>query len=141
MSKNYGTLQDKNGNSLFPVGIETVTNSNGTALKFADGTMVCYGQNTVLITTEKQFGNTGLYYGYCNNVAKYPTSFISEPITQILAETTADLPCIQKYPKSKDDTNSINRKTDVGGFYPVTVGAVTTTISLYITYIAIGRWK
>lgn len=44
MSKNIGNLQDKDGNLLFPNAIETVTNSNGTALKFPDGTMICYGK-------------------------------------------------------------------------------------------------
>lgn len=130
MSKNIGNLQDKDGNLLFPNAIETVTNSNGTALKFPDGTMICYGKKSYT----KLNNNTpvgGLYYTSRISFGDYPQTFIEAPYTVVNA-------CAGPY--NIAEYNSRNSLTNGGNFF-FTNGTSRSNQSATICYIAIGRWK
>lgn len=109
--------------------VETITNANGTALKYADGTMICYGN----ITTTATSGSD--YYQFCNRTSaitvQFPVDFIS----------TDDLTVTVTPQLFQVFSTSINSKTassfDFNAFYPST-GSFTT---LPINYVAFGRWK
>lgn len=137
MSKNYGTLQDKNGNSLIPNAMEVVTNTNGTALKFPDGTMICYGEKNISCEITKTLGS--VYYGYVDNIAVYPVAFINDALVFFTHHTTGDVFAIQPYGYEKNINAGHNRKQYTGGVYPIC--GITGTQNFYVTWLAIGRWK
>lgn len=130
MSKDIGQLQ-LNGTDILPVGIESVSGTDGTALKFPDGTLICYGRRvlgTVAITS--QWG--GIYASSSLSGFTYPIAFISTPVLTM-------------------STNSSNMN-----FFFMEIGTGTNTetpviqllrgnsgsvIGGTINYIAIGRWK
>lgn len=116
MSKDTGQLQDKNGNSLFPIGVEVITNSNGTAIKYADGTMICYGSN--LFTFEEVSIDWWSFMNRTNSLTtNFPMVFIGNPIVQFgwsgiffggaISNVTNSLFAVQLYsPKTASSTNA-----------------------------------
>ncbi len=130
MSKNTGNLQDKSGNSLFPNVIDTVSNSNGTALKFADGTMICYGKRTWTgLNNNVVVG--GLYYTGILSLGDYPTPFIEVPCVYINA-------CVGPY--NIMEYNCRNSLTSIGDCF-LANGTSRNNQSSTVCYIAIGKWK
>lgn len=123
MSKNIGNLQDKDGNSLFPNAIETITNSNGTALKFADGTMICYGggkgtnDGSTVITFAIPFINSE--YRVASFIVASNENYIRT--VQIKAKTASTMTIYLQW---------LEKNSTLSG-----LGADT------FDYIAIGRWK
>ena len=109
--------------------VSTITNKNGTAIKYADGTMVCYGAITVTATSGSD------YYQLCNRTSaitvQFPVDFIS----------TDDLTVTVTPQLFQVFSTSISSKTassfDFNAFYPSTVSFTT----LPINYVAFGRWK
>lgn len=121
-----GTIyNEKTGKQL--VEVERVTGTNGTALKYADGTMICYGaiSKTVNITTSYE----GAYYADVNNNS-FPVSFVAAPIVTtnikygsgLIASTVSGLS---------------------NGTFSVFVwkNQAKSNVSLDIQYIAIGKWQ
>lgn len=127
MSKDIGNLQDKSGNSLFPNVIDTVSNSNGTALKFADGTMICYGYKRGLSYTPDDMWN------WCDRTSALtvilPVSFAIAPAISITSATFGVI---------GTNINAVyNDKFSFYGFQPKNCGAT----SMDVCYIAVGRWE
>lgn len=59
--------------------VETITNANGTAIKYSDGTMICTLDIRVTDQTiNGQYGNTVLYTGW--RKWTYPAQFIELPV-------------------------------------------------------------
>lgn len=109
--------------------VETITNANGTALKYADGTMICYGYPTVT------FGGGTDYYGLFNTsntmTINFPTNFISS--NDLIITVTSDNFNFFSIIVSTKSTNSFA----VRGFYPPT----SNPSNIDLNYIAIGKWK
>lgn len=109
--------------------VETITNANGTALKYADGTMICYGYPTVT------FGGGNDYYGLFNTsntmTINFPTNFISS--NDLIITVTSDNFNFFSIIVSTKSTNSFA----VRGFYPPT----SNPSNIDLNYIAIGKWK
>ncbi len=129
MSKNIGTLQNKNGDILYPSVVETITNNNGMAMKLADGTMICTKVISWTGVVDIPWGN--LYETTSISLGNYAIPFISIP------------------------TISVIQCSNNGGFVEAVYGTTMTsfgicwicrgTTNVSTTYnlhcIAIGRWK
>lgn len=101
---------------------ETITNENGTAIKFGDGTMICYGTATN--------GSSGYVTVY------YPAEFIDIPYSQqatIRYNSYASQNPIYSIVQAGDGlTNIYCKKMD---------GTAETNTSIRINWLVIGRWK
>lgn len=145
MSKDIGTLQDKEGNTVYPFTMETISNDNGTALKFPDGTMICYGE--LIIPSIKLTPQSG-GFARINTVQFYdfPVSFISTPnITYSVSEgtTTGDNSAgviITKHPDLAGSSTQNTTLTSPGRFSLGSFGICDYT-NVKVCYQAIGRWK
>ena len=59
--------------------IETITNENGTAIKYPDGWMICLLDTTVTDQAlNRQYSNTSLFFG--TRTWTFPVQFIEKPI-------------------------------------------------------------
>lgn len=91
---NYsGYFQDQNGNKYYSGIVESGTNSNGSWIKFYDGTMICshkYAAGEISFTTNP---NGTYYFKNDNNkhIFKwtYPKQFNKIPECQIMLESNA----------------------------------------------------
>lgn len=121
-----GTIyNEKTGNQL--VEVEKVTGTNGTALKYSDGTMICYGAITQTINISTSY--EGVYFAGINDVS-FPVSFISNPIISVtLFQNNALLSAT---------ISSIH--TDKFSTY-VWKSQSKNNVSVTLHYQAIGRWK
>lgn len=132
MSKNVGSLQDKDGNLLFPNVVDVVTNNNGTAIKFANGIMICCGTvsmgnqtfNTVYWTNLHRSNNEDMYITYpvpfttiisCNMNANVGTGWVITKYAGSLVQTPK---CVVVAPSGYTDTQEVK-----------------------LSYCAIGTWK
>ena len=125
-------VQLKNGNeSAYPVAIKTISNINGTALKFADGTMIQVGEYSANKETNIAMSNGG--YSTSGTNIPYPIAFNSIYNFSVI---------------SKSDTNDngfiINKDNSdvskIAGFW-WTINSNTTAVEHTLSYIAIGSWK
>ena len=122
-------VQLKDGNeSVYPVAIKTISNSNGTALKFADGTMICMGKATV----SSNFVQWDTMYSCdLSNVANFPVAFIDVPVLNVNVGGGSAQNCwIARCSatKTKIEGTTIVRPNGNNG-------------NIVLNYIAIGRWK
>lgn len=111
--------------------IETITNENGTAIKFANGIMICHGIRTHLKSTHIEM-TIGGYRTQAFNFS-FPLPFIS--LYTITATSLSDV---------KDNGLVINgNNNDLSSYYGFfyTIKQVTTEEEHKLSYIAIGRWK
>ncbi len=118
--------------------IETITNGNGTAIKFADGIMICYKQAEIKNVAIQNNWASGLYSSSEYELGETPAEFIDFPI--ILGNPSGDIKnagsgyalIIPKiYTTSK---NSFGKCFFVRNY-------LETNITVYINLVAIGRWK
>lgn len=130
MSKDIGQLQ-LNGTDILPIGIESISGTNGTALKFPDGTLICYGRRvleTVAITN--QWGSVFA----SNSVAgfTYPVPFTDIPVLTMSGNSQN-----MNFWIMEIGTGS-NTETPV---IQLLRGTSSTINNGTINYIAVGRWK
>ena len=111
-------------------GLETITNANGTALKYADGRLICFNK--------KAFSNEacttafdGWYRTDALDLGNYPVAFASEPIINVTASGsyTGVLGSVRD--------KSTSAVGNVYFFRPSSTASVTFNIE----YMAIGRWR
>lgn len=113
--------------------VETVTNDNGTAIKFSDGTMICAGEiflENVNITNQDGI----FYYGQLNPV-NLPCTFISNPITTMEVDSVD--PAYALFLRSTGNGSSLAQTPQK---IITSISSVVAT-KLKIHYQAIGRWK
>lgn len=111
--------------------IESGSNENGNWIKFADGTMVCYGNVSLTIPIATAISPIG---GYRNtggtNTKVFPQPFYEIPIvnTQVVLYTA---------------TQSYAHNITTSGFdlFFTTISSDNTNTERKASYIAIGRWK
>ena len=119
---NYsGYFVDKDGNKYYSGIVESGSNSNGSYIKFSDGTMICRGTFTIPANTNefilqlpKSFENTGFQISITNVFSNSPFVLYSCGIGQ------------------KDKIEIYARD--------VTIQSYPTTTS-QAKYIAVGKWK
>lgn len=134
MTKNIGNLKDKDGNFIFPEGIETIQNSDGIAYKFADGTLICTKIVSINVITNQPIGN--LYRSISSPLGNYAIPFIEVPECYISAwGQEGDNYGIASYQSFASPT--IN---SFGNIIAIT-GINNQNCSAKINCLAIGKWK
>ena len=124
---------------------ETITNSNGIAYKFVDGTMVCL-QKFVLnvvcnLEVKSEEGNATLYYySRTFGVPNYPVNFIEDPYTQITYYNNNLFSLVPYNDSSKERGSYTNKCCDRFLGYLHNNNS-SSPESVYVNVIAIGRWK
>ena len=120
-------LKNNSNEKYYPnVIYKTTTNSNGTAIQYADGTLICYGKKTLSYSFSDMWSwcdRTDLLTVY------FPISFKDAPTVTISSNTFTTV-----------GVNLSTISTDnfkFYGFQPKNCG----TKSMNISYIAIGKWK
>lgn len=109
--------------------IETITNENGTAIKYPDGTMICIGSFLHKCQINSALGNG--FYKNSNIVQYFACPFVGErPIINV---TSVSEWCI--IASTRANVNAIIGLT----LYNIMPGS--TELDYYFDYIAIGRWK
>lgn len=134
-SSNLNSLQANIENAISEI-IESGTNTNGSYIKYSDGTMICRGTKAILLDINNAWGET-LYTGSYTDEITFPHAFISAP----------------------DLTYNCNPSTATGFFYGSIVDGgllITTTgfsgvtlirpnsrtnVNAKVNFIAIGKWK
>ena len=131
MSKDIGTLQDKKGNTIYPIGFEAITNSNGTAIKFPDGTMIQYASLSRTLSRTFVWNNWHLTPAQKET---FPVPFVGTiPSLSILAYCdNVATQVITNGPPTLIGTNN---------YYIGSLDANINNRVHTIQYIAIGRWK
>lgn len=109
--------------------VESGSNSNGSWIKYSDGTMICYQSFTCNVNYSTKYGS-GYYAEITDEIKSFPVSFIETPKVSIGLATNYGIGCALR------DTNSEKCATNI---FVYTFASRTDTITLNI--IAIGRWK
>ena len=109
--------------------IESGSNSNGSWIKYSDGTMICYQSFTCNVNYSTKYGS-GYYAEITDEIKSFPVSFIETPKVSIGLTTNYGIGCALR------DTNTEKCATNI---FVYTFASRTDTITLNI--IAIGRWK
>jgi len=106
---------------------QDITNANGKAVMYADGTMICYGSivaSSIPITT----ANGGSYISAVQSLT-YAANFISVPSVDMYVQlSTSGLVGLMQSSASN---------SSVGGYL---FSAVSRTDTVTLSYQAIGRW-
>lgn len=119
------------------MGIETITNENGTAIKFPDGTMIC--RNTVIyegvsfvVRTDTANDISRIESNSYFDLGNYAQPFIEKPILICKGSGETFAEPLEIF--GGDDINYI------GKCY-LWSWTVKSNAIIYLSYIAIGRWK
>lgn len=115
-------------NNLYPEGAVTGSNSNGTYIKFADGTLVQYGTKTISVTLS-QIASSGVYYQ--SKTLNMPLSFASTTYTISGSSrySTGHILPLGGIPNTVSQANIC-----IYDFY-----ARSGNVSVY--WMAVGKWK
>jgi len=112
--------------AMFDTTITSGSNSNGSFIKFGDGTMICFYKDTVLQqTTVAQ----GAIYTSDGRVYTFASAFIASPIIIPGVSVSA----YQAWPSWSGSTT--NTATTIALNSPNVAGTG------WVMYVAIGRWK
>ena len=115
------------------IGAEAVTvsgqNANGFYIKFADGTLICYGRkplNTLAMTWA-----WGAFYTSADITTSYPVSFVGQPasVSVNMENTTADIAVW---------LNGLSSNTSFTGYFS---RGQSGTFNCTMAWMAVGRWK
>ena len=129
---NSTNIEDKTTNTYSAeiidelTGIITVTNSNGTAIKYPDGTMICHSRINITKNIDAPYGSS--YYG--SAWITLPQNFISIPAITVTIYHSTDIVTTALYEVHNEN---------FGIFLQCAKSKSSTPIT--INYIAIGRWK
>lgn len=111
--------------------IESGSNSNGSYIKFSDGTMICFNE----VVREINFQQNGsVYTGTTNVKVSYPYEFIAPPKVIINTESVNDYYycCIYAIIRDQKSINGIS-------FLRATID--NNLVNIPFVYTAIGKWK
>lgn len=115
-------------NNLYPEGAVTGSNSNGTYIKFADGTLIQYGSTTISVSLS-QIASTGVYYQ--SKTMNLPMSFVNTTYTVSGSSrySTGHILPIGAVPTSVSQVNVC-----IYDFYARSGNVV-------VRWMAVGKWK
>lgn len=121
----------KNANGVFEqfTDIETITNENGTAIKYPDGTMICTGKKTQTLDIT-YYASHGFYYNQVEFT--YPISFTEVLSCQMQVENASNY-AVYLMTGSKGDLTGTGSR--------LICSSTSFTEEITTSYIAIGRWK
>lgn len=128
-----GAASSSHTHTLASLGAEAVTvtgqNANGYYIKFADGTMICYGRkplNTLTIT-----GAWGSWFISAPLTTTYPIAFVGAPasVSVSMENTTGDIAVW---------LSALSVPTSFTGYF---TRGVSGTFICTMAWIAVGRWK
>lgn len=124
---NLNQMQTNIENAINAIIVESGSNSNGTYIKWSDGTMICIKR--------KVFGSTpirnawGSFYESAKlDIGDYAQPFIVEPKTFVMPVNTF-------FVERSSDSNS----TSFGSFYATR--PVASDVYVTVDCLAIGKWK
>jgi hypothetical protein len=106
---------------------ETIVNSNGTAIKYSDGTMICHNRLATIQTANSATGS--LFYSSGLSIT-FPATFISVP--------SISVGC---YDALIGFSWAVISGTPTTTGYISVIMAATTGSNSKPSYIAVGRWK
>ena len=114
--------------------VESGSDSNGSYVKYADGTMICY--KTVTGTTNISTSWGSLYVSSSVSLGNYPVSFVSVPTVTVT-------------PQSQSGTQFMMTTNDANGFGTISTPAPVclvrpnsrTGVGYIFNVIAVGKWK
>ena len=109
--------------------IESGSNSNGSWIKYSDGTMICYQSFTCNVNYSTKYGS-GYYAEITDEIKSFSVSFIETPKVSIGLTTNYGIGCALR------GTNTEKCATNI---FVYAFASRTDTITLNI--IAIGKWK
>ena len=123
-------------NYNLPIGsiVESDSNANGSYIKYADGTMMCYGYVSASIVSSDWSQEGSIYRAKIipNNNKPFAVSFIGTPI--VVATMTSDSSLWGFLGNILADKDRIN-------YMYMYRGTTSSTATGYFNYTAIGRWK
>ena len=135
MARKFIRLKNKSGDELYPSTIvEKIENENGTAIKYADGTMICRHKKTQIINIQLFFG--GFYYNQIN--LTFPAPFIENDslvVTPIITQPSGIF-----IPALANSNNGGANALDYVGIR-VLCNEPQTNKEITAGYIAVGNWK
>ena len=108
--------------------IEKGTNANGTYVKFADGTMVCYGR--VTLNSLNMQSAWGSLFISTKLPTTFPATFFAAPVVSVTMENLTG-----------DGAIWMNESSDVGSFNGRFVRGAALTFTGTMGWMAVGRWK
>jgi len=108
--------------------VETGSNSNGSWIKFSDGTMIIHGKQTGSIPA------TGYPSSVLDVSGSFPTSFIDNPSISFSAAENILLVGGARYSDGSGSASPTSWKFAVANNY-------SSTLPYIVTFMAIGRWK
>ena len=111
--------------------IDSGSNANGNYVKFADGTMICYGTDSVTATINTAWGN--IYRSTTLVNATYPIAFTTTPSFEITMKAGNSAWLINYQASSNDKTASDS--------YTLSRPESKSSTTYQIQWIAIGKWK
>lgn len=107
---------------------EKGTNANGTYVKFADGTMVCYGR--VTLNSLNMQSAWGSLFISAKLPTTFPATFFAAPVVSVTMENLTG-----------DGAIWMNESSDVGSFNGRFVRGAALTFTGTMGWMAVGRWK
>ena len=107
---------------------EKGTNANGTYVKFADGTMVCYGR--VTLNSLNMQSAWGSLFISAKLPTIFPATFFAAPVVSVTMENLTG-----------DGAIWMNESSDVGSFNGRFVRGAALTFTGTMGWMAVGRWK
>lgn len=110
------------------VTMETITNDNGTAIKFSDGTMICYKDISGVVNISNASGSG--YYGTLSVDSLFPQEFVEIPIISTGLRNT-------EWVMASNVTATATQITKIIILSLKSDGSKT----VHINIIAIGKWK
>lgn len=108
--------------------IETVSTTYETAIKYPNGTMICYGKKAFTVTFSTDNSRIDI-----DDPFTFPVSFVENPVLTMNTENDSDYSYAMIYGIIRNNTKV--SKVNLYRFTSVTSG------TLGLSYIAIGRWK
>ena len=108
--------------------IEKGTNANSTYVKFADGTMVCYGR--VTLNSLNMQSAWGSLFISAKLPTTFPATFFAAPVVSVTMENLTG-----------DGAIWMNESSDVGSFNGRFVRGAALTFTGTMGWMAVGRWK
>lgn len=108
--------------------IESGSNSNGTYIKYSDGTMICYNSKQVTEQVTSTWG--ALYVSQQVSLGTFPQAFINIPTLNVYCSGNQSIMIVAAGAATTTDAGKIQLAR-----------ADSATVTTNIGYIAIGRWK
>lgn len=127
MSNLIGKLASQN-DSIYPFDIMTATGTNCTALKFSDGTLICYGTVEIAGSTTSRSSKTGITFPVSYKSSDYSISYMQSYRTRS-AENAFQYTDIT--------TNGFAIERYLQEYNQISIGGYPQTCK----WITFGRWK